>query len=318
MQASKAPAKSDTADRQLVFNRTFNAPPGVVFEVWTNPAHLPNWWGPHGFRTTIHEMDVRPGGVWRLTMRGPDGRDYHNRIVFIEVDKPRRLVYKHEREPGSEPVNFEITVTFEHDRGKTNLTMRMLFPTAADRDFVINTYHADEGGEQTLDRLAGHLKQIVESNKHLVMTRIFDAPRDLVFKAWTDPKHFSQWWGPHGFTNPVCELDVRPGGKILIHMRAPNGLEYPMYGSFVEIVEPERLIFISGVKESDGSSRFEVRNTLTFKDCAPGKTELTLDILVISSTEAALGNLAGAKMGWAQTLDRLTAYVETQSGEGKS
>jgi uncharacterized protein YndB with AHSA1/START domain len=309
MQASKAPTKSDTADRELVFTRTFDAPAGVVFEVWTNPAHLPNWYGPHGFHTTIHEMDVRPGGVWRLTMHGPDGRDYYNRIVFIEVDKPRRLVYKHEPEPGSEPVTFEVTVTFEQDRGKTNLTMRMLFPTVAERDFVINIHHADEGGKQTLDRLAEHLEQIVESNKHLAMTRIFDAPRDLVFRAWTDPKHLSQWWGPGGFTNPVCELDVRPGGKILIHMRAPDGAEYPMHGSFVEIVAPERLVFMSRVNEADGSLRFEIRNTVTFADLGSTRTELTLEFLVVSATDAASHNLAGANIGWAQSLDRLAAHL---------
>ncbi len=88
-------------------------------EAWTNPKHVPQWWGPQGFTTTIHEMDVKPGGVWRLTMRGPDGRDYKNRIVFIEVAKPERLVYKHEPEKGSEPVSFQTTVTFT-ERGELN------------------------------------------------------------------------------------------------------------------------------------------------------------------------------------------------------
>src|SRR5579863_9975428 len=148
MTAASQANPTDTSDRELVFTRLFDAPVGVVFEVWTNPAHLPHWWGPYGFTTTIHSMDLRPGGVWRLTMHGPDGRDYHNRLVFIEIDKPHRLVYKHEPEPGSEPVNFEVTVTFENDNGKTHLTMRMLFPTAASRDYVVNIHHADEGGPQ--------------------------------------------------------------------------------------------------------------------------------------------------------------------------
>ena len=78
-------AASDFTDREIVLTREFNAPRAVVFEAWTNPKQLPHWWGPKGFTTTVHEMDVRPGGVWRLTMRGPDGRDYHNRIVFVEV-----------------------------------------------------------------------------------------------------------------------------------------------------------------------------------------------------------------------------------------
>jgi len=67
--------------------------------------------------------------------------------------------------------------------------------------------------------------------QQLVLTRVFDAPRELVFKVWTDPKHVARWWGPHRFTNPVCELDLRPGGAILIHMRGPDGVVYPMTGA---------------------------------------------------------------------------------------
>src|SRR5471030_3335358 len=81
------------------------------------------------------------------------------------------------------------------------------------------------------------------TGREFVITREFDAPRELVFKAWTDPKHLAQWWGPRGFTNPVCEWDVRPGGKIYDVMRAPNGVDYPMGGEFCEIVPPERLVF---------------------------------------------------------------------------
>src|SRR5687768_2336267 len=84
-------------------------------------------------------------------------------------------------------------------------------------------------------------KPIAETE--VVLTRLFDAPRALVFKVWTEPRHLAQWWGPRDFTNPVCELDVRVGGSILIHMRAPDGRVYPMTGTFREIVAPERLVF---------------------------------------------------------------------------
>src|SRR5260370_40570020 len=82
---------------------------------------------------------------------------------------------------------------------------------------------------------------MANEEQDLVLTRVFDAPRELVFKVWTNPKHVAQWWGPHGFTNPVCELDLRPGGAILIHMRGANGIVYPMTGVYQEVVEPERL-----------------------------------------------------------------------------
>src|SRR5271170_7435424 len=107
---------ANTADREIRITRVFDAPPGVIFKLWTKPEHVARWWGPRGFTTTISEMDVRPGGTWRLVMRGPDGKDYRNRIVFLEVVKPERLVYKHEPEAGTEPGTHQSIVTFEQQR----------------------------------------------------------------------------------------------------------------------------------------------------------------------------------------------------------
>ena len=88
-----------------MITRVFNAPRKMVFDAWTDPRQVAQWWGPRGFTTTISEMDVRPGGVWRLVMHGPDGTDYKNKVVYLEVAKPERLVYKHEPELGTEPVS---------------------------------------------------------------------------------------------------------------------------------------------------------------------------------------------------------------------
>ena len=102
------------------------------------------------------------------------------------------------------------------------------------------------------------------TGREFVITREFDAARELVFQAWTDPKHLAQWWGPKGFTNPVCEWDVRPGGKIYDVMRAPNGDRHPMGGVFREIVAPERLVFSCGALDEDGELLFEFLHTVTF------------------------------------------------------
>ncbi len=143
----------------------------------------------------------------------------------------------------------------------------------------------------------------------LVITRVFDAPRDLVFKAWTDPKHVAQWWGPNGFTNPVCELDVRPGGAIRIDMRGPDGVVYPMQGVFYEIVEPERLVFTSSALEDEkGNPQLVVRTTVTFAE-HNGKTKLTLQAVVVKSEPAAAGALAGMEQGWSESLGRLAAHL---------
>jgi len=115
---------------------------------------------------------------------------------------------------------------------------------------------------------------MANKEQELVFTRVFDAPRELVFKAWTSPKQVAQWWGPRGFSNPVCELDLRPGGAIRIHMRRPDGTVYPMTGVYHEIVEPERLVFTSAALGGDGSPMFEVLTTVTFAE-QNGKTKQT-------------------------------------------
>ena len=144
----------------------------------------------------------------------------------------------------------------------------------------------------------------------LVMTRVFDAPRELVFKAWTETKHLAQWWGPKRFTNPVCEMDVRVGGAIRIHMRAPDGVVYPMTGVFQEIVVPERLVFVSSALDDRGNSMFDVLSIVTFADQG-AKTALTLQLRVIQATAAAPQYLKGMEMGWTQSLDRLGQHLAT-------
>jgi len=146
------------------------------------------------------------------------------------------------------------------------------------------------------------------AGRELVFTRAFDAPRELVFEAWTDPKRVAQWWGPHGFTNPVCELDVRPGGAIRIDMRGPDGTVYPMTGVYQEIVAPERLAFASAALDEEGNPLFEVLTTVTFAGQG-GRTTLTLQARVVKATAEAAPYLEGMEAGWTQSLERLAAHV---------
>jgi uncharacterized protein YndB with AHSA1/START domain len=145
-----------SSDREIVISRVLDALRALVFDVWTDPKHVGEWYGPRGFTLTTHEMDVRAGGAWEFIMHGPDGMDYQNRIVFIEVGRPGRLVYSHGGKEG-EPGQFHVTLTFDEHHGKTLLTMRSLFESAAARDWVVKEHHAIEGGNQTLDRLQEHL-----------------------------------------------------------------------------------------------------------------------------------------------------------------
>ncbi len=154
----------------------------------------------------------------------------------------------------------------------------------------------------------GDSRIAVEGLSEMSLTRWFSASPEVVFQAWTDPKHLAEWWGPKGFTNPVCEVDLRVGGSIRIHMRAPDGTVYPMTGRFVEIDRPNRLVFESAALDGNGKAMFEVLNAVTFT-AMNGGTEIALVAKVTSTTPAAPQYLAGMSQGWGQSLDRLAAVV---------
>ena len=144
--------------RSIVTSRIIDAPRELVFEAWTDPKHLAQWWGPTGFSTTTHSFDMRPGGVWRFVMHGPDGRDYQNRITFDEIVRPERIAYRHGDDV--EAVLFRTTVTFEDLGGKTRLTMSGVFPSAEERERVAREYGAVEGAQQTIGRLADYVARL--------------------------------------------------------------------------------------------------------------------------------------------------------------
>jgi uncharacterized protein YndB with AHSA1/START domain len=148
--------------------------------------------------------------------------------------------------------------------------------------------------------------------EEFVIEREFAAPRELVFKAWTDPKHLAQWWGPRGFTNPVCDWDPKPGRKIHVVMRAPNGTDYPMGGEFREVKPPERLVFTSGPLDEKGKLVFEFLHDATFAE-RNGKTTLTLRSRVTMTTPEANKYIGGFEAGMTQSLERLAELVENQA-----
>lgn len=147
------PATSTTADREIITERLINAPRELVFAAWTDPEQVAKWWGPNGFTNTIHEMDVRPGGHWRSVMHGPDGTDYENHSIFVEVVRPERIVFDHVSTP-----RFRNTITFADEGGKTRLIMRGLFEDAHAYQMAVKTFGAVEGGKQTLGRLASFVE----------------------------------------------------------------------------------------------------------------------------------------------------------------
>lgn len=141
------PFATVVGNREIVVTRLLNAPRELVFKAWTNEEHLSKWWGPQGFTLTFQRFEMRPGGTWQFVMHGPDGVDYPNTNVFVEVVKPERIVIQHAVFP-----HFLATTVFEDLEGKTKLTYRTVFEETEATFDKVKTY-AVPGAEQTMDRL---------------------------------------------------------------------------------------------------------------------------------------------------------------------
>jgi uncharacterized protein YndB with AHSA1/START domain len=299
----------------------------MVFQAFADPRQLALWWGPKGFSNTIQAFDLRPGGRWRLVMHGPDGANYENESEFVEVSRAR-IVFRH-----LEPIHrFQMTMTFTEHCGQTQLTWRMLFESAEEVTKLKN--FIAQANEQNFDRLEAHLaqrpSQVITNpssadakDQDFVISRVFDAPRALVWRTWTEPKQLARWWGPKAVTNPVCQLDVRPGGAHRIVMRMPDGIEYPISGVYREVVPPERLVMTMDCAEHPEAWHDQIKpnrgpgeknpagvllQTITFEDLG-GKTKLTVRTKFQSLAIRDAMLKMGMNEGWSQSLDRLSTLL---------
>ncbi len=158
------------------------------------------------------------------------------------------------------------------------------------------------------------------SDREFTTVRVFDAPRELVYQAWTVAQRLARWWGPKGFTNPVVEVDLRPGGAHRIVMRGPDGTDYPMKGFYREVVHNERLVLTNDLSEqpeswhdivhpgrdkSKGPPHYGSIETVTFEDAGPGKTRVTLQMVFETAEERERLEKTGMAGGWAQSFERL-------------
>jgi uncharacterized protein YndB with AHSA1/START domain len=144
----------------------------------------------------------------------------------------------------------------------------------------------------------------VSEDRELSITRVFDAPRELVFQAWSDPKHVMSWWGPRGFTMTSWTMDLRPGGAWRGCIRSPEGLDYWSHGVYREIVLPARLVFTFAWDDEHGQPTTETLVTVTFAD-EGGKTKLTFHQAPFDTVEARDSH----NDGWSESFERLAAYL---------
>ncbi|HEX3729246.1 MAG TPA: SRPBCC domain-containing protein, partial [Opitutaceae bacterium] len=264
-------------------------------------------------------------------MRGPDGTEYPNHSVFEEVVKPERIVYSHGgHKQGGTSVSFQSTWTFEDIGGKTRLTMRGVFPSAEERDRVVREFGAVEGAKQTMGRLSDHLcslrdrKDMAANPADFFISRIFDAPRELVWRAWTEPAMLARWWGPHGFTHDECRVDLRPQGAYRFVMVAPDGAKFPLKGVFLEVVPPERLVMTMDTSEHPEAwfdsilpdrdrrqpNSASMVTTATFAVHERG-TQLTVRSRFESAGIRDAFAKHGMSEGWGQSLERLDTLLRS-------
>jgi uncharacterized protein YndB with AHSA1/START domain len=241
------------APNELSRIRIFNAPRELVWRAWTEPTHIAKWWGPKGFTNTIYEMDVRPGGVWRFMMHGPDGVDYPSKIIYRIVDAPSHLAYSHAEVPP-----FDVDVRFDEEGNKTRVNMRMIFVSEAERDKVAKDYGAIEGLDQTLDRLetfavareryrpgpaTGATAQTHGEKATLLFTRDFAHPVEKVWRALTSPEALREW-SPFESTRDLSSVGAatilmiggptpEPSEIEVLRAEAPKLLEYTWGGDLL-------------------------------------------------------------------------------------
>jgi uncharacterized protein YndB with AHSA1/START domain len=310
MKAGKnPPVFSKPSDREIVMTRIIDAPREFVWKACTDPDTIPKWWAPKSTLVTVDKMEVKPGGVWRFLVRGPDGEDYAFSGVYREKVPPERLVYTSGFEDAPEDAVLE-TLTFEELDGKTKLTVTSLFPTAEDRDWVI-TSEGEKAGAEAWDRLEEHLEGMTAVGQGAIRTdaenaedyeftivRVLEAPRETVWKAWTESERLAQWWGPRGYRMLIRKMDLSPGGVLHYCIQAPEGRSgfRDTWSKLVyrEILPPERLAFVSAFSDEAGASTrhpfdpkwpVEVLNVVTFSE-RQGKTLVTLKATAFNATEA--------------------------------
>ncbi|TGM78602.1 ATPase [Leptospira levettii] len=154
---------TEISENQVIYRKSFDVSNELLFEVWSSPDHLKEWWGPDGFTLTVISFDFRNGGIFEFVMHGPDGHDYKNKIQFLKIEKPRLISYKHiGNGDGDEDVNFLSEIVFEptNQGNSTNLTMVQVFSSKDELERVNQKYGAIEGGKQHVGNLAKYLETI--------------------------------------------------------------------------------------------------------------------------------------------------------------
>ncbi len=306
----------------MTLTRIYDAPVKAVWDAWTDPKQVAQWWGPRGFTITTHAKDLRPGGFWKYTMHGPDGVNYPNNTIYYEVEKYSRLVYDHGGSDNTPPL-FRVTATFkEIAKDRTELKMTMAFASAqvlAESKKMIKAAN----GNSTWDRLAEFLDKGSTGKEKFVINRTFDTPITTMFEMWTNPKHFSKWLAPTGFDMHFIRADIKPGGSSFYYMSNADGMKMFGRAEYLEVKSPNRIVYTQQfADENEKISRHPMAPTwpatmltvVTLAEEGPHQTRVTVEWEATGSVtpeelDTFIKGRAGMTMGWTGSFDKLEEYI---------
>lgn len=310
---------------EIRLTRVYDAPVQMVWEAWTDPEQVAQWWGPRGFTITTHSKDLRPGGHWKYTMHGPDGTDYPNTTIYYEVEPCKRLVYDHGGSDDRPPL-FRVTATFSEASGQTTMDLRFALatPEAAEQT---RRFIKKAGGESTWDRLAEYLAETSSGRQMFVINRSFEAPIETMFTMWTDPEHLREWMGPAGFTTTFTHADIRPGGRTLAVMTNGQGVTMCGAAEYVELTRPHRIVYVQNFCDEQGTLTRHpmaptlpayMRTTVTLTEEGPERTRVTLEWepygeVTQAEIDTFVAGRSGMTAGWTGSLDRLEEVVAAKT-----
>lgn len=290
--------------REITLTRVYEAPRDRIFAMWTEAEHLARWWGPDGFSVPRAVSDPRPGGALTIVMAGPDFEETIN-ARYREVVAPERIVVDSiVPGPDGQPfIESSHTVTFTDLEGRTEVTVRAR--ASVFRPEGLGALAGMKAGwSQSLQCLDDVLTGAAD--RQVLLTRMVEAPPEVVFPLWVGREHLEKWWGPDGFSITVDEFDVRPGGRWTFTMHGPDGTDYPNTIVYREVTPNGRLVYTHG-EPTDPDPPFT--GVVTFEEVG-GNTALSMR-LVFDSPDARdlVEDKYHAVEGGIQTLDRLAALV---------
>ncbi len=313
-------AKAKQAN-ELRLVRVFEAPVRTVWEAWNDLEQVAQWWGPRGFTLTHHSKDLRAGGHWSYTMHGPDGVDWPNKTLYLEVEPLKRLVYDHGGSDDRPPL-FRVTALFRELPGdRTELDMTMAF-ASAQVAAETKVFIKKAGGDSTWDRLAEHLGER-KGKDPFIINRSFTAPIATVYALWTDPKHLVRWLAPTGSSMTYIRADIREGGTSFYSMTDANGVTLWGRAHYLKMEPQNRLVYTQQfVDANENISRHPFAPTwpetmiteVRFTEEGPDETRVTVTWEVYAEANADERAMfhnakAGMTQGWGGSFDKLDAVI---------